>query len=111
MKKSIALLLVVLGLATPARAAVSVLTTLPDFRDIAAAIGGERVEATSLLKGPEDPHFVDAKPGFIRLANKADVFVKNGMDLEIGYEPMIVSESRNPKIQPPRPGTSTRRRA
>src|SRR6185503_8557364 len=81
-------------------AKVNVLTTLTDFRDIAAQIGGDRVEATSLLKGPEDPHFVDAKPGFIRAANKADLFIKNGMELEIGYEPMIVAESRNPKIQP-----------
>jgi ABC-type Zn uptake system ZnuABC Zn-binding protein ZnuA len=86
--------------ARPPEAQLEVLTTLTDFRDIAARVGGDRVLATSLLKGPEDPHFVDAKPGFIRAANKADLFIKNGMELEIGYEPMIVAESRNPKIQP-----------
>jgi len=103
------LLLVLSGLGLspvtlPPEAKLDVLTTLTDFRDIAAQVGGDRVEATSLLKGPEDPHFIDAKPGFIRAANKADLFIKNGMELEIGYEPMIVAESRNPKIQPGSPG-------
>ncbi|MBI1849274.1 MAG: zinc ABC transporter substrate-binding protein [Planctomycetes bacterium] len=98
-------LLVALVAMAPAHAAkVKVLTTLPDFRDIAVQIGGDRVEATSLLKGPEDPHFVDAKPSFIRAANQADLFIMNGMELEIGYEPMIVAESRNPSIQPGTPG-------
>jgi zinc/manganese transport system substrate-binding protein len=88
--------------AEPSRAPdkLQVLTTTPELRAIAAEVGGERVEAKSLLSGPEDPHFVDARPSSIKLANKADLFIKNGMSLEQGYEPLIVAESRNPKIQP-----------
>jgi ABC-type Zn uptake system ZnuABC Zn-binding protein ZnuA len=78
---------------------VQILTTLPDLRVIAAEVGGPHVEAKSLLIGPEDPHFIDARPSFIKLANKADLYIKNGMSLEIGYEPRILTESRNPKIQ------------
>lgn len=83
---------------------IRVLTTTPDLRDIAAQVGGDLVEVTSLLRGPEDPHFIDAKPSYIKAANRADVFVKNGMSLEAGYETRIVAESRNPKIQPGGPG-------
>ncbi|MBI3818816.1 MAG: zinc ABC transporter substrate-binding protein [Planctomycetes bacterium] len=83
---------------------IQILTTAPDLRDIAEKIGGDRIEAKSLLKGPEDPHFVDAKPSSKKLANGAEVFVLIGMSLEIGYEPLIVSDSRNPKIQPGAPG-------
>jgi zinc/manganese transport system substrate-binding protein len=79
---------------------IQILTTAPDLRVIAEQVGGEHVEARSLLKGPEDPHFAEAKPAFIKLANKADVFIKIGMSLELGYEPAILAESRNAKIQP-----------
>jgi ABC-type Zn uptake system ZnuABC Zn-binding protein ZnuA len=85
-------------------ARLQVLTTIPDLRDLAAAVGGERVEATSLLQGPEDPHFVDPKPAFLTRANQADVFILCGMDLEIGYAGRIVADSRNPRIQPGAPG-------
>lgn len=78
---------------------IQILTSVTDLRDIATRVGGERVEVNSLLKGPEDPHFIDAKPSFYILANKADIFIKNGMSLEVGYESVILTESRNPKIQ------------
>ncbi len=84
----------------PATEPLQVLTTTPELRDLAQIVGGDAVEATSLLRGPEDPHFAQARPSSIKAANRADLFVKNGMSLEIGYEPLIVSESRNPKIQP-----------
>lgn len=83
---------------------LQILTTTTDLRGIAAEIGGERVEVKSLMKGPEDPHFVEAKPSFITLANRADIFIKIGMSLEIGYAPLIISESRNAKIQSGAPG-------
>lgn len=98
------LLLAALGLAGRGDGKIQVLTTTPELRAIAAAVGGDLVEAKSLLVGPEDPHFVNARPSTIKAANRADLFVKNGMSLEIGYEPLIVADSRNPKIQPGSPG-------
>lgn len=78
---------------------LKVLTTTTDIREIAARIGGNRVEMKSFLRGPEDPHFAEARPSFIKMANEADMLLRNGMSLELGYEPLIVVESRNPKIQ------------
>jgi zinc/manganese transport system substrate-binding protein len=81
-----------------------VLATTTDLREIAKAVGGEHVEVTCVTKGPEDPHFVEARPSLIRAAAKADVLLVTGLELEIGYEPLLLSESRNAKIQKGRPG-------
>lgn len=78
---------------------IQVLTTLPDLREIVREVGARRVAATSLLTGPEDPHFVDAKPSFLRRAHDADLFVCIGLELEVGYEPLIREGARNPRIQ------------
>ncbi len=88
------------GIAAGDPVRLHVLTTTTDLREIARAVGGERVEVESLLKGPEDPHFLSVKPSFVRRAHAADLFVKTGMDLEIGYEVPIVRDARNPRIQP-----------
>ncbi|MFN0206133.1 MAG: metal ABC transporter substrate-binding protein [Planctomycetota bacterium] len=111
MKLLILLFGLALAAAPPAFAAqnpdekkLQILTTTTDLRAIAAEVGGDRVEAKSLMKGPEDPHFLDAKPNFITLANRADLFIKIGMSLEAGYESIIIGESRNKKIQTGAPG-------
>lgn len=83
---------------------VKVLATTTDLREIAREVGGDDVEVTCLTKGPEDPHFIDARPSFVKAAAQADALVVTGMELEIGYEPLLLSESRNAKIQKGQPG-------
>lgn len=78
---------------------LDVLVSTTDLREIAKEIGGRHVAVTCLTKGPEDPHFIEARPSLIRAAAKADVLIVVGADLEIGYEPLLLSESRNKKIQ------------
>jgi len=102
MKLCIALALALAALlpGQDAAAPLRVLATTPDLADLARRVGGDSVEVHYLLKGPEDPHFIDARPTFIREASRADVFVHNGLDLEIGWAPLLLSESRNARIQP-----------
>jgi ABC-type Zn uptake system ZnuABC Zn-binding protein ZnuA len=92
--------------ASPAAAAgkLRVVATLQDLAAIGAAVGGERVEATSLAKGYQDPHFVDAKPSFILQLSRADLLVVAGLELEIGYLPPMIDQSRNQAIHPGSPG-------
>jgi zinc/manganese transport system substrate-binding protein len=91
--------------ASPALAAkLRVVSTLQDFASIAAAIGGERVEATALAKGYQDPHFVDAKPSFVLQLSRADLLIVAGLDLEIGYLPPMIDQSRNEAIHVGAPG-------
>jgi len=85
--------------ASPARAAVRVVTTTTDLAAIAREVGGDRVEVSSIAVGYQDPHFVDAKPSYLIKLKKADLFVEVGMDLEIGWAPTLVANSRNGAIQ------------
>jgi zinc/manganese transport system substrate-binding protein len=76
-----------------------VVGTLPDLADIARQVGGERVEATAIAVGYQDPHYVDPKPSFVVQLNKADVFIQIGLDLEIGWVPPLLNQARNADIQ------------
>jgi len=82
-----------------ARAELKVVASLPDFGAIAKAIGGEQVDVTTIARGSEDPHFVDARPSFVRVLNKADLLIEGGADLEAGWLPTLVTAARNAKIQ------------
>jgi zinc/manganese transport system substrate-binding protein len=106
MKRLLSLLLAISAsaIALPAQAKLKVVTTTQDPGAITRAIGGDRVSVTSLCKGYQDPHFLDAKPSFMLELNKADLMEVIGLDLEIGYVPSLVQGARNPKIQPGQDG-------
>jgi zinc/manganese transport system substrate-binding protein len=76
-----------------------VVTTTTDLAAIARAVGGDKVEVTPIATGREDPNFIDAKPSYMMLARKANLWIRVGMELEIGYEEPILDGSRNPKIR------------
>lgn len=83
---------------------VQVVTTIPDLAWAARKIGGPHVEVVSLLKGSEDPHYVDAVPEFIRLVANADVLCSIGLSLEIGWLPKILNRAGNAKVKKGGPG-------
>ena len=76
-----------------------VVTTTSDLASIAQAIGGDHVQAKSICTGQEDPHVLQAKPSFIMLARNADLWIRIGMELEIGWENPVIDGSRNRKIR------------
>lgn len=79
---------------------IRVVTSLTDLASIAGEIGGEYVDAFAIARGYQDPHFVDAKPSFMIKLQKADMFVEVGLDLEIGWVPLLLDGSRNAGILP-----------
>jgi len=81
-------------------AKVHIVSTLDDFSSIAVSIGGDLVEAQSLAKGYQDPHYVDAKPSFILKLSRADLLIVAGLELEIGYLPPLIDQSRNDRLHP-----------
>lgn len=91
-------------IATPAFANVNVVATLPWIGSIAKEIGKDKISVTTLVKPSQDPHYVEAKPSMILAGRKADIIMYNGLDLEIGYLPLILESSKNSKIMPGRPG-------
>jgi ABC-type Zn uptake system ZnuABC Zn-binding protein ZnuA len=97
--KTIAPLLVALA-AGRAEAGVNVMTTTEDLADLARAVGGDKIKVESIARGYQDPHFVEAKPSFILKLHAADLLVVVGRELEIGWLPPLIQQSRNAKIQP-----------
>jgi zinc/manganese transport system substrate-binding protein len=100
-------LLVALAIALGARGAAAklrVVATIETLADLCRQVGGDRVEVTSLSRGYQDPHFVEAKPSLVLTLNRADALVYVGLDLEIGWLPPLVQQSRNAKIQRGQPG-------
>ncbi len=95
-------LAVLLALVVPARAAaaVKVVTTTQGLAALAKEVGGDRVQVESLSRGVQDPHFVDANPMLAVKLRNADLLVDVGLDLEIGWLPPLVNQSRNGDIQP-----------
>src|SRR6185503_91921 len=93
-----------LAFAGAAEAKVNVVTTLQDLASIAQSVGGDRADAFAIAKGYQDPHFVDAKPSFVLKLSRADLLVVAGLELEIGYLPPLLDQSRNQKIHPGNPG-------
>ena len=82
----------------PAFAKLNVVATTPDLASIAKEIGGDHIELTILAKPTEDPHFVDAKPSLIVKLNRADVLIEGGAELETGWLPHLLDQSRNAKL-------------
>jgi len=97
----LSIVFVAFGGATRAHAEdkLKVVTTTTDLASIVKAIGGDKVEVSSLGTGKEDPHFIDAKPSCMVMARDADLWVRIGMELEIGYENLVIDGSHNPKIR------------
>lgn len=87
-----------------AQAKIKVVTTTADVAEVVSAIGGEAVEVQSLLRGSEDPHYAEARPDYILKVNRADVVCSQGLGLEVGWLPKVLSKSGNAKIQEGGPG-------
>ena len=83
----------------PAVAQLRVVTSTTDLADIAKAVGGDKVTVTHVGEGFQDPHFIEAKPSFVLQLQKADVWAFVGLDLEIGWMPLLLDGARNPKIR------------
>jgi zinc/manganese transport system substrate-binding protein len=84
----------------PAAAALRVVTTTEGLAALAREVGGDRVAVQSLSRGVQDPHFVDANPVLAVKLRDADLLVDVGLELEIGWLPPLVNQSRNADIQP-----------
>jgi len=91
--------LAALAFVPPAGAALNVVASTEDLADLTRQVGGDRVKVESISRGYQDPHYVEAKPSFILKLAKADLLVVVGRELEIGWLPPLIQQSRNARIQ------------
>ncbi len=83
---------------------LKVITTTADLASIVHEIGLDQVKVESLASPLQDPHFVDAKPSLIVKLMNADLFIETGLELEIGWAPLLIRSCGNPRIQANAPG-------
>jgi zinc/manganese transport system substrate-binding protein len=88
-----------MGAPAGAQGKLNVVATTEDLAAIAREVGGDRISIDSIARGYQDPHFVEAKPSFILKLQKADLLIVVGRELEIGWLPPLIQQSRNGKIQ------------
>lgn len=104
MKRIFVALAVALTIALAAVAAnaapLKVVTTIQDLASITKEVGGDRVDVTAIARGYQDPHFVEPKPSFLLLLKNADLLEVVGLELEIGWLPPLIDQSRNNNIRP-----------
>jgi len=90
--------------AAPAPAPLKVVATTTDLAALAREVGGDRVTVSALASGKQDPHQVEAKPSFYTIVGSADLLIAVGRELEIGWLPVLQTNSRNSKVQVGGPG-------
>jgi len=78
---------------------LNILTTTTDLASITKAVAGKHATVNSICSGKEDPHFLQAKPSYIVMARNSDLWIRVGMELEIGWETPILDGSRNHTIR------------
>lgn len=79
---------------------LQVCATVPELGSLVREVGGDHVSVTVFAKGTEDPHFVEAKPSFIKALSQCDLYVQMGLDLEIGWVPVLLKNARNGQVLP-----------
>ena len=94
------LALLILAAAVPAHAALKILATTADWGALATELGGERVDVYVATSALQDVHRVEAKPSLVARARTAALVVATGAEIEVGWLPVLIQESGNPRIQP-----------
>lgn len=92
-------LLLVLGAVAPAADPLRICATVPDLGDLARQVGGAEVVVTVFARGGDDPHFVEARPSFSVALARADLLIVVGLELEIGWVPVLQDQARNPRVK------------
>jgi len=80
-------------------APLSVFTCEPEWAALVTEIGGNQVDVSSATTSMQDPHQIQARPSLIAKVRQADLLICSGAELEVGWLPVLMQKSGNPKIQ------------
>jgi zinc/manganese transport system substrate-binding protein len=86
------------------QAAINVLACEPEWEALANELGGDKVKASSATNAMQDPHRIEARPGLIARTRNADLLICTGLELEVGWLPVLIQQSGNAKIGAGQPG-------
>ena len=91
-------------LASPAAAALNVFACEPEWAALAQELAGDKAVVYSATTALQDAHRVEARPSLIARIRSADLVVCSGSELEIGWLPLLLTQSGNNRIRPGSPG-------
>jgi zinc/manganese transport system substrate-binding protein len=105
MKKLLFALSLMAGLsAAPGASALNVFACEPEWVALVQELGGDRVSVYVATNAFQDPHHIQARPSLLAKARSAQLMVCTGLELEIGWLPVVQRQSGNDAIQPEKPG-------
>jgi zinc/manganese transport system substrate-binding protein len=90
--------------ASVAHANLNIFACEPEWGALAKELGGRDVTVYTATTAMQDPHHIQARPSLIAKMRQADMLVCTGAELEIGWLPVLLTESGNDKVQPGQPG-------
>ncbi len=88
----------------PASAALNVLTCEPEWEALVKELGGDKVKVSSATTALQDPHRVEARPSLIARTRNANLLVCTGLELEVGWLPVLIQQSGNSRLADGQPG-------
>jgi zinc/manganese transport system substrate-binding protein len=90
--------------ANTAIAALNIFACTPEWGALSKELAGDNANVYVATNAFQDPHRVEARPSLIAQARRADLAVCTGAQLEVGWLPLIQTQSGNPKIRTGQPG-------
>ena len=74
-----------------------VVTTIPDLKSLAEAVGGDLIEVDSLTRGTQNFHEAEVKPSMMLKLRRADVVIEDRLDLD-SWADVAIEGANNPSI-------------
>ena len=96
--------LLLCAVAAPSFAALNIFACEPEWGALARELGGDKANVYVASTALQDPHRIEARPSLIARARSADLAICTGAELEIGWMPLVQTQSGNAKIQVGQPG-------
>src|SRR3954462_1788273 len=81
-------------------AALNVFACEPEWASLAQELGGDKVSVFSATTARQDPHRIEARPSLIARIRSADLVICSGSELEVGWLPLLFTQSGNNRVQP-----------
>jgi len=98
------LLAVLVFTAFPVHASLNIFVCTPEWGSLAKELGGDKARVYVATTALQDPHRIEARASLIARARSADLMVCTGAELEVGWVPLLRTQSGNAKIQAGQPG-------
>lgn len=84
--------------------ALEVFVCEPEWGSLVHELAGDAASITIATTAFQDPHMLQARPSLIAAVRSADLIVCTGVDLEVGWLPLLLRRAGNADIQLGKPG-------